>query len=128
MNTNTTRRIITILALALALCATAAAQSIRYAFAAHSATGTKAAIDVTRVMPHKHTASVIVTGTPATCVITLEGSIDGTNFFDISGNQTCTASLMFHVVEKPVLYVRPNLTTLTGGSSPTVTLTYLGLR
>jgi hypothetical protein len=31
---------------------------------------------------------------------------------------------MFHVVDKPVKYVRANLITLTGGTAPTVTVKY----
>lgn len=76
--------------------------------------------------PDKHTLSIITTGSPATCTIELDGSLDGTNWFDLSGDQTCTSSLMVHVINKPVQQVRVNLTVLSGGTDPTVTVKYLG--
>lgn len=51
-------------------------------------------------------------------VINLEGSITGTSFF-ILASHTLTAAertakcSMFHVVDKPIVYVRTNITTLT---------------
>jgi hypothetical protein len=35
-------------------------------------------------------------------------------------------NVMAHFADKPVLYIRGNLTALTGGAAPTVTLTYMG--
>lgn len=75
----------------------------------------------------KHTLMAIVTGAPATCTINLDGSLDGVHWFDLSGPQNCAASAMFHVVDKPVLYVRGNLSALAGGTSPTVTIAYVGV-
>lgn len=77
---------------------------------------------------HKHTLAVIVTGTPATCTIELDGSLDNTNFFNLSGSQTCTANVMFHVIDRPVTFVRAQLTAFSGGSSPTVQVFYAGLQ
>jgi hypothetical protein len=73
-----------------------------------------------------HTAQVVTTGSPTGAEIALEGSLDGTNWFDLSGSQTVTSTTMFHVVNRLVKFIRFNLTTLTGGSSPTVQPTYLG--
>ena len=74
----------------------------------------------------KHSVMAIVTGSPSGGVCNLDGSLDGINWFDISGNQTITSSAMFHVVNKPVMYIRVNLSTLSGGPGPTVTFWYLG--
>lgn len=73
-----------------------------------------------------HTVQVVITGSPSGCTINLDGSLDGTNWFDLSGGQTCTASVMFHVVNRAVLNVRANLTALSGGTAPTVTARYTG--
>lgn len=76
----------------------------------------------------KHTLAAVVTGSPGTCTMRLEGSVDGTNYFDLSGAQACTATTMFHVVDRPIVFARARVITLSGGSSPTVTITYLGIR
>jgi hypothetical protein len=92
------------------------------------ASGATSAFDVSRVSPHKHTVQWVTTGSPATCTLSLEASISGPTgpWASISGDQTCTSSSMFHVVERSVDYIRINLTALTGGSSPTVTPYYMG--
>ncbi len=99
---------------------------MRYVWPVQSTTGVTAAYDVTLESPDKHTLQFITTGTPAAATLRLEGSIDGVNWFDLSGSQSCVSSGMFHVVNKPILYVRVNLLTLVGGTAPTVTSTYLG--
>lgn len=80
----------------------------------------------------KHTIHLRVTGGPATCTYRLEGSLDPDEvtpeWFDLSGTLTCTTSTMVHIVDRPVMRVRGNLLTLTGGTSPTVQLRYLGVQ
>lgn len=72
-----------------------------------------------------HTLQVNVTGSPATCAIQLEGSLDGVNWANLSGSQSCTAAVtMFHVDLKPVKLVRANLTAYSGGG--TVSIFYRG--
>ena len=63
----------------------------------------------------------IVTGSPATVSVTLEGSLDGTNWFVLATN-TSTSNALSHVVDKPVRFIRAQLGTLTGGSSPTISV------
>lgn len=75
-----------------------------------------------------HTLSVVVTGSPSACTMNLDGSLDGTNFFNLSGDITCTSSVMFHVINRPVTLVRATVSALSGGSSPTVTVRYIGFR
>ncbi len=83
-----------------------------------------------------HSVELQVTGAPATCTFVLEGTNgDGINFllgihnwFDLSGAQTCTSSVLFHVVNKPVMCIRPRLTALTGGTNPAVRMWYYGVR
>ena len=71
--------------------------------------------------------STVQTGSPATATLVIYGSIDGVNFFDISGNQAAASNLLFFVIDKPVRYLRANLTALSGGTAPTVTVTGLAL-
>lgn len=75
----------------------------------------------------KHTIQAKVTGSPTTATGQLEGSLDGTAWFDLSGAQDVSANVMFHVANKPVRKVRFNLTALSGGSSPTVQAIYTGV-
>lgn len=76
---------------------------------------------------HKNFAlQVTEGGTVTTGVVTLEGSVDGTNYFtlgisydaavDTSGDIKWTA-------DRPVIFVRANLTVLTGGGNVTATIT-----
>lgn len=73
-----------------------------------------------------HTVQVNITGAPSAVVVDLEGSLDNILWSQLAqhtmtaGELTATTA-MFHVTDKPVEYIRVNLTTLTSGSSPTVT-------
>jgi hypothetical protein len=68
-----------------------------------------------------HTVQIVVTGGPSACAAKLEGSLDNVNWFDLSGSQTCTSSVMFHVDGKPITYARVNLSTWTGGTAAVIT-------
>lgn len=68
-----------------------------------------------------HTVQVVVSGSPSACTVRLEGSLDNNNWFDVSGTQTCTSNLMFHVDGKPLTYARVNLLTWTGGTNAVIT-------
>lgn len=111
----------------LAIVGLAQSSPVTFKWAAMSGTGTTAALP----LPYgfsQHTIQIIVTGGPSGCTVNLDGSLDGVNWFDLSGGQTCTSNTMFHVVSKPVAYVRGDLTALTGGTSPTVTISYEGIQ
>lgn len=77
-----------------------------------------------------HSIQVMGGGTvPATaCVVKLEGSLDGTNWAPILTWTLGTQAYkdIISLANFPVIYVRANLTTLTGGTAPTVTVLYLG--
>jgi hypothetical protein len=61
--------------------------------------------------------------------VDLEGSLDNTTWFQLathpfSAGDISAEGAMFHVIDKPVKYVRANLTALSGGTDPTVTVKY----
>ena len=68
-----------------------------------------------------YTWQTIVTGTPTTIAINLEGSMDGVNFAQIDTSALAGGELR-SVANKPVAFIRANLATLTGGTAPTVTV------
>jgi len=67
------------------------------------------------------TYTIVVTGAPSAVTMNLEGSIDNTSWFTLD-TMTSTTSDMRHIANKGVHYVRGNLATLTGGTTPTVTV------
>lgn len=66
------------------------------------------------------TVQGVITGAPTGLVFKVEGSLDGTNWFDLVTNSG-NAGGGYSVTGKPARYARANLTTLTGGTAPTVT-------
>lgn len=74
-----------------------------------------------------HSVQVNVTGSPTAVTVDLEGSLDGVKWFQLAehvfsaGDITAQAAL-FHVIDRAVPMTRGNLTTLTGGTTPTVTI------
>jgi len=59
---------------------------------------------------------------PGAIVVALQGSLDGTNWYDLD-TYNVVADTMRHIANKPSLYVRANLTTLSGGGSPVPSIT-----
>jgi hypothetical protein len=100
----------------------------RVQFKTLASSGTTSAFDVSRLSPSQHTLQAVSSGSPTRCTIQLQGSLDGTTWFDLSGSQTCTSTLMVHVEQRPVSYVRANLTALSGGTTPKVAIFYLGVQ
>lgn len=72
-----------------------------------------------------HTIEVNETNT-STCEYTVEGTVSGNTWFDISGTQSCTSDAMIHIVNRVVTQLRISLDTLTGASA-TTTFHYLGV-
>jgi hypothetical protein len=89
-----------------------------------TATGTTEAEEVTGAS--KYGLQVAITGGPSAVTVRLQGSIDGTGWADI-GSYSATSDGTTFIVDKPVRYARLNLSTLTGGSSPTVTASVIAV-
>lgn len=111
---------------------TAPPQGVDYTWPALAAAGVTGGLNVKYADVEKHSISLAVTGAPAACTFQLEGSLDSTNgvdgnWFALSGAVDCTvvANRMFHVVNKPVVWVRGNTTALSAGA--TVTPAYVGV-
>lgn len=63
------------------------------------------------------------TGSPSAISVILQGSLDGESWFTLGVAQ----GLPTWITGKPVKYVRAYLDTMSGGSSPTVTVSALAL-
>lgn len=101
-------------------------QGIHRVFAAQNATGQTAALLINAIATN-HSIGLVTTGAPSGCTYRLQGSRDGTNWFNISASDiTCTSTVLSNEASKPFPRVRGNLLTLTGGTAPTVTLHYVG--
>lgn len=62
----------------------------------------------------------VVTGAPTGVSATLQGSLDGTNFFVLATSTSTTGDYQT-AVDKPVRYLKVNLGTFTAGTSPKFT-------
>lgn len=79
-------------------------------------------------IPDKHEVVADVTGGPATCTFQLEGSATGSvPWIDLSGDQDCSSDMGVGVINRFFPYIRVNLSALSGGTSPSVTFTYIGV-
>lgn len=102
-------------------------QGTSHLFAAQSVTGATTGTGGLRGTPVNHTIHLVVTGAPTGCTYRLQGSRDGTTWFNISASDiTCTTTATAFETNKPTRHVRGNLLTLTGGTAPTVRLHYIG--
>ena len=92
---------------------------------AATATGAGAAI-FTDVPETAASAQVSFTGGPSALVVRLEATLDGVNWqqsgdlFDLSGGDS--SGKLVGTTFAPFVGLRANITTLSGGSSPTVTI------
>jgi hypothetical protein len=66
-----------------------------------------------------HTAHLVTTGSPSSVDVALQGSLDGTNWVHLA---TLSAGALVTSNNHVVRYIRAELHTLSGGSSPTVTV------
>lgn len=82
-----------------------------------TATGTSVVGILPSVMK-TFTMQTVATG-GATVSVKLQGSVNGTDWFDLATSTSATGDAQ-HAVDKPARYVRANLGTLTGGTAPTV--------
>lgn len=89
-----------------------------------SAVGQTAAIPVG--VASDHAIQLVVTGGPTTVTFALEGSLDGVTWTVLAGAINGLTTPYTAVAGKPVSYVRGNLSVLTAGTAPTVTMLYAG--
>lgn len=92
-----------------------------------TSTGTGTALDLGSVLS-KHTVMLTWGGTvPTSISAALEGSLDNTNFYSIGSVDMNASPYMYHVVNKPVRYVRGNYIGKVGGDGTTaLTMNYAG--
>lgn len=77
------------------------------------------------------TVDVTATAAPTAVTIDLEGSIDNVSFHQLAQHVLTAGELtakkaMFHVINKPVNFVKGNMTTFTQAASETVTVKITG--
>jgi hypothetical protein len=65
------------------------------------------------VVANLHTVQVVVVS-PGACTMHLEGSLDKQHWNDLSGDQPCLVSTMWHVTDRLVTYARVVLTAYSG--------------
>lgn len=62
----------------------------------------------------------LVTGAPTAVSATLQGSLDGTHFYTLATSTSTTGDYQ-SVADKPTRWIKVNLGTFTGGTTPTFT-------
>lgn len=94
---------------------------------AATSTGAGASIDFSR--PRRNLSmQVVFTSNPSPVKVTLEGTIDGTDWFTLATFDTGASSNNKDIISADIVSVlsaRANLITLTGGTTPNVTATIL---
>ena len=94
---------------------------------AAAATGAGTQVDFSR--PRQYISmQVSFTSNPSPVKVTLEGTIDGVNWFTLATFDTGASGRTGDIIDSntlSVLSARANLITLTGGTTPTVTATIL---
>lgn len=95
-----------------------------------TSTGTSTVL-IHSVPVSSHALQVTITGGPSTVRVDLLGSLDNSTFVTISENTFSASELtatkaMFFDVDSPLVYIQAKLTTLSGGTAPTVTVKYVG--
>lgn len=94
-----------------------------------SAVGATAALDISKDIDgytsYAFGLQAVTTGDPLTITVDLEGSFDGTNWTIIGtkvfdAGELTAGIAMFHVLDKPVLHIRANVSVLTFTTAATV--------
>jgi hypothetical protein len=98
---------------------------------AATATGSGERVRMNR-KPSQHTLQATMGGTVVATAVTVdtEGSLDELTWFQIdqhvfSAGEITAEGAMWHITGTPVKFLRANLTTLTGGTAPTVTVKHV---
>jgi len=94
-----------------------------------TATGAGGYQHLNSVVHGNHAIQITLGGTVVATAVTvdLEGSLDGVTYYQLdehimSAPELAAEGAMYKVADQPTFYVRANLTTLTGGTAPTVTV------
>lgn len=77
------------------------------------------------------TVTAVASAATTAITIDLEGSLDDTTWFQLASHVFDAAEItakaaMFHVINKPVVYIRGNMTAFTQAGSETVTVKCVG--
>lgn len=72
-----------------------------------------------------HTAVAVLTGSPSSYSVSVYGSLDGANWYSFGSISSGNPGTL-HVTSKVARYVRADVTALSGGTSPTVTVDIAG--
>jgi hypothetical protein len=67
-------------------------------------------------------AQVVVTGGPTSAVYSIEGSLDGTVFGTIASGTVVDGTITANTTPKPFRYLRSRVTSIAGGTTPTMTV------
>jgi len=76
-----------------------------------------------------HSFQVVTTGSPTAVTIQILGTLDGSNYSELfehtlTSTEIANGISMFHLIRKAVPKIKVNISTLTGGVSPTVSVYY----
>ena len=89
-----------------------------------SSVTTSNVVDARAWLPTKHQLVALPVGSPASCTVQWQFSLDNVNWFSLGSAQTCTSAINTSVVDVPTGFIRGNVTALSGGTS--VQLWYIG--
>lgn len=84
--------------------------------------------------PSAHTFGIFVSGNPTAVVVEVQATCRESDNWAVIQEHTLTAEeianehSMFHVINKPLVKIRMNVKTLTGGTSPSISCAYVGGR
>jgi hypothetical protein len=83
------------------------------------ATATGAGLGIRVRNTNNHALQCVFTGTATALTVDLEGSLDDATWFQIgqkafSAGELSAKAALLHVVDKPIAYIRANVTALTG--------------
>jgi len=84
--------------------------------------GAGTTIDISTTPMSKFTIQVFRTTGSSECIVDVEGSIDNTNWLPLGTLTFDATSGMLHIADKPVMYLRYNVTTIGASNVVTVTL------
>lgn len=117
------KRLLMILVMACALIGTASASQWLDNYVlmkSATATGAGTVLDLGNPMFAEFTCAVTWGGTaPTNTVVDLEGSIDNSTFDELATETVTATGTMFHVVDKPVRYIRGEYVSKSGGDATT---------